>query len=642
MSEKLKIKIDGTVTAGDIPDDAEDLELECTEVADRAFYNNAALRRLTLVNVERIGERAFNCKELVSVELINCKEIASYAFANNKKLLDLKVTGAEIIGEKAFSTCSYLLSAEFVNCKMSGAFAFKRCGSLTSAKMDCKVINERAFHECGSLKELTLLNTEVIERYAFFNCHIIEIKLPDTIREFRCHSLDSVYIHHWDIGPRTNDVKRVKHKTDGIVSKGDIPDDTEELELECREIADFAFFKNRSLRRVKLINVERIGESAFAHCKNLYFAEIINCKEIAELAFAENGILLELTLNSVDKIDSKAFYCCRKLTGVELTGCVETGASAFEGCKYLARARLDCIEIGDRAFADCDHLTDITFSNTEVIGEYAFSNRNKPREIKLPDTLREIKSGAFDKVSIDSLVIPPNVARLGKSVFDDIGTLEIYQNKDGAFPIAPGCSPFNRSATIVARSAQTDEVLFQFMTPNSDCMVFTERGVDFTEYDKALPRFWMGYSEWSDVHIKAAQMRLRYPAGMSEKTFKYFTDLSSEAAVRGLEKRMRHGYHVSHFEKYPFYDVIKIDAFLDIVLFSANENKKPEITKVLLKALCGRLCDTGGTSGIDGGKLTEITGHSAGLGLTEVTAVLLQKLNELRNAEGFNDPDHEL
>lgn len=639
MSEKLKIKIDGTVTAGDIPDDAEDLELECAEVADRAFYNNEALRRLMLVNVERIGERAFNCKELQSVELINCKEIASFAFANNKKLLELKVTGAETIGENAFSTCSNLQSAEFVNCKMSGAFAFKRCRGLISVKMDCKVINERAFHECDFIKELTLLNTEVIERYAFFGCRINEIKLPDSIREFRAHSLDSMYIHHWIISPGTNDAKCVKYKTDGIVSAGDIPDDTEELELECREIADFAFFKNKSLRRIKLIKVERIGKSAFEHCKNLYLAEIVNCKEIAELAFSENGILLELTLSSVEKIGEKAFNCCRKLTGVELTGCRETGASAFEGCKYLARARLDCKEIGDRAFADCDHLTDITLTNTEVIGEYAFSSRNEPREIKLPDTLREIKSGAFDKASIDRMVIPKNVEKLGKNVFEDIDTLEIYQNKDGAFPIAPGCSPFKWSATIVARSAETDEILFQFMTPGSDCMVFTEHGVDFTEYDKALPNFWPGYSEPSDVHIKAAQMRLHYPAGMSEETIKYFMDFCSKAAARGLEKRLIQGYHISHFEKYPFYDVMKIDAFLDVVLFS--ENKKPEITKVLLKALCGRLCDTDGTSGVDGGKLMKLTDCSAQLGLTEVTAVLLHKLNELRNNGGLIDPERE-
>lgn len=260
----LKIKIDGVVSAENIheyiPDNVEELELECREVAERAFFNNRKLRTLRLINAAKIGEFAFSCTWLETVELVNCREIARFAFANNKKLLELKVTGAETIGEKAFSTCSNLRSVDFEGCKMTGLYAFKQCRGLEAVRLDCKEISEWSFHECQEIRRLTLENVEVIERYAFSHTYIREFNLPEPIPELQSHALALATVHNWSFAP-CDDAEWLKIKTDNVLSTERIPFNVKYLEIECREIPNRAFYKHKFLQRIRLINVKKSANS---------------------------------------------------------------------------------------------------------------------------------------------------------------------------------------------------------------------------------------------------------------------------------------------------------------------------------------------------------------------------------------------
>lgn len=70
MSKKLKIKINGKVSEGDIPNDVEDLELECRVIGKGALKGFENLRSVTLINTKIIGECAFeSCKSLNKVKL---------------------------------------------------------------------------------------------------------------------------------------------------------------------------------------------------------------------------------------------------------------------------------------------------------------------------------------------------------------------------------------------------------------------------------------------------------------------------------------------------------------------------------------------------------------------------------------------
>lgn len=619
----LKIKIDGVFTADNIheyiPDNVEELELECPEVAERAFFNDKTLRRLRLVNVAKIGEHAFNGTRLEAVELVNCREIVRFAFANNKKLLELKVIGAETIGEKAFSTCSNLKTIDFESCKMTGSYAFKQCRGLDAVRLDCKEISEWSFHECQGIRTVTLENVETIGRYAFSHTYIREFNLPEPIPELQSHALELATVHNWSFAP-SDDTKWLKIKTDGVLSSEEIPFNVKYLEIECREIPNRAFYKHKFLQRIRLKNVKKIGDFAFSHCKKLLSAELVNCGEIGEYAFEDSG-LLELTLDNVKEIGERAFYRCKRLAGVELSGGEEICAGAFEECGHFVRANLDCREIGDTAFNECN-INDLKLKGTEIIGVSAFNGCRNLREIELPETLREIKASAFYGTRIRDCVIPRGVRRLGKAMFDSLDTLEVYQSADGKFPRFVDGELWR--ATMIVRSAQTDEILFEYIS-TQDCEVLTEHGADFTEYDKNLPGFWEMYG--NTARIAAAIMRLNFPYGMSGETRGELLEYCSKTTAYELKDMIRRQFSISYFTVFNFYDLIKLPAFLEVAVYSIEE-KRNEYTNELLKILSKKLCESEDILSRE--RLMTVLDYSSNNGFTELSAVLLQRLNELR------------
>ncbi len=618
----LKIKIDGVVSAENIPEiipaGVEELELECPEVAERAFFNNKTLRRLRLVNVAKIGEFAFNGTWLEAVELVNCWEIERFAFANDKKLSELKVTGAEMIGEKAFSTCSSLKTVDFESCEMTGSYAFKQCRGLEAVRLDCREISEWSFHECQGIGSVTLENVETICRYAFSHTYIREFNLPEPIPELQSHALELATVHNWRFAPSGD--KWLKIKVDGVLSSEEIPFNVKYLEIECREIPNRAFYKHKFLQRIRLKNVKMIGKFAFSHCNKLLSAEAENCGEIGEYAFEDSG-LLELTLDNVRKIGERAFYCCKRLAGVELSGGGEIGAEAFAECGNFVRANLDCREIGDNAFYKCA-VNDLKLTNTEVVGESAFEECRNLREIELPETLREIKSRAFFGTCISRCVIPRGVLRLGKAMFGSLDTLEVYQSADGKFPRFVDGEPWR--ATIIARSAQTDEILFEYIS-TSDCEVLTEHGADFTEYDKNLPGFWERYG--NTARIEAAIMRLSFPYGLNAETRGELLEYCSKTAAYELKDSIMWPFQISCLTNFKYYDYVKLPAFLEVVTYSIEENLG-EYANVLLKVLYKKLCES--NEELSRERLMTVLDYSSKNGFTDLSAVILQRLNELR------------
>jgi hypothetical protein len=122
-----------------IPSTATDPESEktydVTGIGERAFYNSASLRSVTIPNsVVDIGDRAFAyCSNLVSVEIPN---------------------SVEQIGEWAFSGCTNLTSVDIpasVKKIMNGAFS--GCSKLNSVKIPSAVTNLAcmAFYDCSNL-----------------------------------------------------------------------------------------------------------------------------------------------------------------------------------------------------------------------------------------------------------------------------------------------------------------------------------------------------------------------------------------------------------------------------------------------------------------------------------------------------------
>lgn len=270
---------------------------------------------------------------------------------------------------------------------------------------------------------------------------------------------------------------------------------------------------------------------------------------------------------------------------------------------------LDCKKIGKNAFANRKDLRSVTLINTEVIGEDAFRGCRALQEIRLPDTLREIKDFAFWNTDIRYLSIPKSVTRLGKLIVCNGNlailceyeerlakscTVEVYL-KDETFPFFPGCWPGDKNSILVARSPETDEVLLRFVMLGTPDMVFPGNGIDFTEYDNIFKD--REFNHYNDLLmlLQAAEMRLDFPVGMSADTLLFFRNYVSDK-YKSLFY-FSEAYLTDDLDEFPYLDKI---------------NNKD---------------------------LMEIIDRCARFGLTELTAVLMQKLHE---RGGGNMPDLEL
>lgn len=265
------------------------------------------------------------------------------------------------------------------------------------------------------------------------------------------------------------------------------------------------------------------------------------------------------------------------------------------GTEYL---ELDCKKIGKRAFANRKDLKYVTLLNTEVIGEETFCGCRALKEIRLPDTLREIRDMAFWNTGIRYLSIPKSVTRLGKYIICNGNldilceyeehlakscTVEVYL-KDETFPFFPGCWPGDKNSILVARSPETDEVVLRFVMLGTPDMVFPGNGIDFTEYDNMFTD--REFNHYNDLLmlLQAAEMRLEFPVGMSADTLEFFKKYVSDKYKNLFY--FSEAYLTGNTDEFPYFDKIN------------NED------------------------------LMEIIDRCARSGLTEMTAFLMQKLHE--------------
>jgi hypothetical protein len=104
-----------------------------------------------------------------------------------------------------------------------------------------------------------------------------------------------------------------------------------------REVEYKAFYCCKALRELQMPAIERIGQTAFAHCP-----------------------LRRINLPSIEVVGMEAFYHCRQLLGAEFgPGLKDIQSGAFNGCTFLRRITMPITnnpDIGDHAF-NCPNLT---------------------------------------------------------------------------------------------------------------------------------------------------------------------------------------------------------------------------------------------------------------------------------------------
>lgn len=132
-----------------------------------------------------------------------------------------------------------------------------------------------------------------------------------------------------------------------------------------KEIQDYAFSSNRSLKSVKLPkNLETIGTNAFFNCSSLESIELpASLKEIGVFAFSAAG-LKNVTIpesKTLTKLDQYVFFQCQELTEVTLPATVTS--------------------IAENTFADCPNKITINAPKGSYAINYAKTNKFDFKEV---------------------------------------------------------------------------------------------------------------------------------------------------------------------------------------------------------------------------------------------------------------------
>lgn len=148
-------------------------------------------------------------------------------------------------------------------------------------------------------------------------------------------------------------------------------------------------------------------------------------------------------------------------------GCRIVAKKAFSGFSSFSHAILpDTLEVmGDFALANTAITSFHAPSALKAIGEKAFYQCGKLREIELNEGLVEVRNDAFSSTAIEELRLPASVERLGNPLA--AGTGLTYVGPEASFSIASGSEHLKLDAEgCLYRNTENGYVLDRMMNPN--------------------------------------------------------------------------------------------------------------------------------------------------------------------------------
>ncbi len=284
-------------------------------------------------------------------------------------------------------------------------------------------IDRYGFHSCSRLAKFTSLGgLTYIRSYAFQGCFALkELNLPDSLVAIdseaflTCKSLESFKFP-----------KNFEHIGSGAF-RGCVSLKEVTINSTMQTIGTGAFKDLASLKKV--IFEERttpitIGFSAFKNCRGLTDFDFSCVGSIQHEGFADctgfTSIVLPEDANIT--LDAGAFKGCSNIKTVKFPDYInKIPDSCFADCTSLESIETaDLIEIGNYAFSNCARLKDISFAkynNLSWIGSKAFYNCELISEISL-DKAKSVLSSAFENCyNLSKVTFGENLDSIGEKAF---------------------------------------------------------------------------------------------------------------------------------------------------------------------------------------------------------------------------------
>lgn len=224
--------------------------------------------------------------------------------------------------------------------------------------------------------------------------------------------------------------------------------------LRITEMADFAFWDNKTLKAVRLADsietagmyafqnntnlevavygsgMRETGSGTFLHCESLYQVVLNDGLEVVENGCFEGCTALETIHipDSVKEVVFRAFSGCTSLKEIKLPEGIEyVSGSLFVDCTSLKSVCIpdSVTSISHSAFMGCTSLEsiDIPTSVTSIF-ENAFTGCTSLKEIRLPEGIQGIPEYCFQSCeSLQLVVIPDTVFRIDDGAFQNCKSL---------------------------------------------------------------------------------------------------------------------------------------------------------------------------------------------------------------------------
>ncbi len=361
-----------------------------TSIGNNAFYGCSSLvtaNNLGTTKIKKIGNWAFYNTALETVELPKTlTTIGDWAFAKCAitSIVGMNETKLSKIGVDAFADCVNLTTVLSFpkTLKATGQGAFHGCTGLTGIDLSGSIttVNLASFCGCSSLKDLVIpSNVKTIGGAAFYNCTSLEsINIPSTLTRCGTH----YWVQEFPSGAATEAVgnlaashgafegcTNIKSVTieEGVTSLGArcfSGTSIEEIHIP-KSMTHLGYLMSDSMVNATMkSNVEdglapssaRYQGGAMAH--SFDFGLFENCKSLKKVTFTED--------TQLSAIGPWCFLGCTSLDTLDIPSTVRyIGASAFSGTTFEYIKLPDNLEmIGDAAFSGCDNLRLIKIPNS--------------------------------------------------------------------------------------------------------------------------------------------------------------------------------------------------------------------------------------------------------------------------------------